>query len=96
MNTAIRNNPTAQSICCNWVTQPVDTNPESLNDPDGTPLGFSLLEYRGTDSNQPNLCVQVSYPTPLPAGTIRYVVAAVSLTCTCTRTKLGITTTRVD
>ncbi len=78
VNTAIQNNPNAQSVCCNWVAQPIDTNPQSLNDADGTPLGFSLLEYRGTDSNLPNLCVRVSFPTPL--RNIRYVVAAVSLT----------------
>ena len=75
-----------QQMCCDWAPQPFDTNPNSLDDPNGTPLGFSLLEYHGTDSDQPDLCVRVSYPTSLNNVRIGYVVAAVSLnyTCTCT------------
>lgn len=71
----MQNNPT-QQMCCQWVPQPNDTDPESLDDPRGTPLGFMLLEYRGTDFNRPDLCVHIDYPTPL--RNIRYVVASVS------------------
>ena len=74
-NTAMQNNPN-QQMCCRWVDQFNDMNPNSLNDPNGTPLGFLLDQYRGTDSNLPDLCVQVNFPTPL--RNIRYVVVAVS------------------
>lgn len=73
-NTAMQNNPN-QQMCCRWVDQVNDMNPNSLNDPNGTPLGFLLDQYRGTDSNLPDLCVQVNFPTPLK--NIRYVVVAV-------------------
>ena len=75
VNQAANDNPNSQ-MCCEWVPQPSDTDPESLNDPRATPLGFALLEYRGTDSNLPDLCVQVNFPQP--RRNIRYVVAAVS------------------
>lgn len=75
-NQAMENNPTTQ-MCCRWVEQPNDTNPNSLNDPNGTPLGFLLDQYRGTDSNLPDLCVRVNFPTPLK--NIRYIVVSVSL-----------------
>ena len=76
----VNENPNTQ-MCCEWVPQPSDTDPESLNDPRGTPLGFALLEYRGTDSNLPDLCVRVNFPSPL--RNIRYVVAAVSQRIMC-------------
>ena len=75
VNQVVNENPNTQ-MCCEWVPQPSDTDPESLNDPRGTPLGFALLEYRGTDSNLPDLCVRVNFPSPL--RNIQYVVAAVS------------------
>ena len=72
----MQNNPTQQQTCCQWVPQPIDTDPQSLNDPNGTPLGFLLAEYRGTDSNLPDYCVRFDYPTPL--RNFRYVVVSVS------------------
>ena len=74
-NRVANDNPNIQ-MCCLWVPQSYDTDPNSLNDPSATPLGFALLEYRGTNSNLPDLCVRVNFPSPL--RNIRYVVAAVS------------------
>ena len=75
-NRAMQNNPT-QQMCCQWVDQVNNMDPQSLNDPRGTPLGFLQIEYRGTDSNLPDLCIRVNYPQPL--RNIRYVVVSVSL-----------------
>ena len=77
-NQAMQDNPDTQ-MCCTWVPQPIDTDPNSLNDANGTPLGFRLDEYQGTDSNLPDLCVRVNYPTP--RENVRYVVVSVSLAC---------------
>ena len=74
-NRAMENSPN-QQMCCRWVDQFNDMNPNSLNDPNGTPLGFLLDQYRGTDSNLPDLCVRVFFPTPL--RNIRYIVVSVS------------------
>ena len=72
----MQNNSMTQE-CCQWVPQFDDMNPQSLNEADGTPLGFIGLQYRGTDSNLPVVCVSVDFEEP-EMSNIHYVVAAVS------------------
>ena len=53
----------SQGSTTNWTEQPIDTDPNSLDDPDGTPLGFAQLEIPGTDNmNTQRPCITVNFP----------------------------------
>ena len=54
---------TGQS-CERWVPAPIQTDPDSLIDPNSTPLGFRSLVLPGDDSGLPGPCVRVFYDNP--------------------------------
>lgn len=46
-----------------WADAEYQTNSSSLDDPNGTPVGFRRLDYPGTDDQNPRYpCVAVSFP----------------------------------
>jgi len=54
---------TGQS-CERWVPAPIQTDPDSLTDPNSTPLGFRTLVLPGDDSGLPGPCLRVFYDNP--------------------------------
>jgi len=60
---------TGQS-CRPWVPAPIQTDPDSLIDPNSTPLGFRTLNLPGDDSGQPGPCVRVFYDNPTSINNI--------------------------
>ena len=59
----------------NWTTAANETNPESLNRPNGTPLGFRQLMLPATIYDIPPPCVRVFYGNPTSNN---YIFIAVS------------------
>ena len=47
--------------CTVWTFAPVQTDPASLTNPGGTPLGFRSLILPGAGSQNPTRCVRVFY-----------------------------------
>ena len=71
-DTLCRSNSTDR--CCDWVEQPIDMNPASLDDPAGTPLGYLQEGLPGGESTDPLPCVTFTFPNG--AG-IRYLTVPV-------------------
>ncbi|XP_064400646.1 uncharacterized protein LOC135346826 [Halichondria panicea] len=60
-----------------WVDQPYQTDPSSLDDPNGTPVGFDSLDFPGIDEqNGREPCVQVTFPSGSLAIRYLYVLVA--------------------
>ena len=47
--------------CTVWTPAPVQTDPASLTNPGGTPLGFRSLILPGAGNQNPTRCVRVFY-----------------------------------
>lgn len=77
-----------------WTDQPYQTDPDSLNDPNGTPVGFDTITFPGTDEVNPRApCVQVTFPDAATASpTISrylYVLVATSGETVCVAVENG-------
>lgn len=64
-----------------WSDPEYQTDPSSLDEPNGTPVGFNRLDYPGTDDQNPRYpCIEVGFPGGSLAIKYLYVLVATSST----------------